>query len=164
MAETILNITNADLLQKLNASYIDAEQKKALEPLIPNMNETEKGELIALIDKAKEEKDKAEPIYQENLRKLNKEYTGKLNQLVKEETKNTFNEFEEAEKKEEIEGIKSFETEIDAANQPSAKKPVAGVIEKTTAIAGKHGLRNLILFLTSLVLIAGILLFALSRI
>lgn len=175
MAETTLNITDAKLLEKLKESYVDAEQKKTLEKMIPVMNEAEKNELIALIDKAKEEKDKADAIYQEKLRNLNKEYTAKLNQLVKDETSNTFKEFEEAAKKEDTEGMKEFETEITTTQSATTGQPVptavpsarpatpAGTQGASQVRAGKkkHGFRNFILFLLLLAVIAGGALFAL---
>jgi|GEM_PF-1452670 len=163
MAETTLNITDAELLQKLNASYIDAKQKKTLELLIPNMNETERSQLMALIDQAKAEKDKAEPVYQESLRTLNKEYTDKLNHLVKDETKKTYKEFEETEGKKDAEGLQEFETEIITGKPMTVPAHKADNVKSAPISKRKHGLRNIILLLLILALIAGGTLFALSH-
>lgn len=163
MAETTLNITDTELLQKLRESYIGAEQKKELEPLIPEMNEEERNRLIALIDEAKQEKERLEPIYQEELGKLNAEYTDKLNNLVKEETKKAFKEEEEEEEKEELEEMKEFETEIEAVEPaPTVKPAEAKNPSKAKTDKKKHGFRNLIIALLLIIVIAGTALIALS--
>lgn len=161
MTENTTNITDTELLQKLKESYIDAEQKKELETLIPKMNGEERNALITIINEAKTEKDRVEPIYQEELGKLNEKYTNKLNHLVKEETKNAFKEAEETEEKEESEEMKNFETEIDAVESTPTDKP-AEAKGQEQAGKKKHGLRNLILILLLLALIAGSALLALS--
>ncbi|MBI5421790.1 hypothetical protein HZA44_01500, partial [Candidatus Peregrinibacteria bacterium] len=78
MSDTVLNITDRELLAKLKASHIADAQKGQLEALIPKMSEPEKAELMSLIDRSHEEHEKASKSYNESLDNLGKEFKQKL--------------------------------------------------------------------------------------
>ena len=112
---TTIQITNEELLKKLEESYLDFEQKLRLIPLIPAMNDEERKGLINLIDQADEmakQKQISEKHYQEKLVQLNEEYVHKMNQLEQSETKLTRTEFEKLSNKQEGEELEAMEIEM----------------------------------------------------
>ena len=157
MAESVSNITNTELLNKLEKSSIDPNQKKELEAVIPEMTDQERQELIALINQSNEDTEKAEQVYQEKVGELNKEYEGKMNNLVKKSTEKAFKEYENTEKKEETEILNEVEGEI--VNIPASPNPTA---KSATATKKKHTLRNLFLLFLFLAILAGAALYGIQ--
>ena len=148
MAETISNITDAELIEKLRSSYIDAEQKTELEALVPEMNDGEKTELLNLIGEANAEEEK----HQENLSNINKEYVEEL----KKDDEAFRKEFEQLDREETTEELKEIESEI--ATVPNVTQSVA----KEPAKKKQHTLRNLMFILFLLIAIAGGILYVLD--
>ncbi len=151
MPETNLNITEAELLEKLKNSYIDDMQKKELESLLPEMTNEERIKLVQLIGKADEEFTKTQVEYKEGLEGFHKE--------LKETDEKFRKDFEAVGKKEETEDLKEFETEIQemTGNSTNPKKTATPAHEAHK----HHTLRNTILTLLGIALIAGGILYTL---
>jgi len=143
MPDSTIQITNSELASRLKSSFIDPNQQKQLEGLIPKMNNTEKGELLKLIDRSHEEKRKADAAYQESMENLGKEYK----QTLKTEDKKFRGELEGIERTENVQNLKTIEAEVTTIGAPSSKL-------KAPSSSG-HFLRNLILLFIFLGLLAG---------
>ena len=153
MSETNLNITDTQLLEKLKQSYIDDMQKKELENLLPEMTSEERIKLAQLIGQADEEFKKTQVEYKEGLENIHTEYSTKL----KEEDEKFRKDFEVLGKNEESKELKEFETEIQemTGNRPTPRETIVKKVEK------HHTLRNTILTLLGIALIAGGILYTL---
>jgi hypothetical protein len=149
--DSTLQITNAELAEKLKASFIAPSQQEQLAPLIPKMTEAEKAELLKLIERSHKEKDKAEVAYQKNLENLGKEYKDTL----KTEDKGFRKELEGIERTETTENLKFIEAEVYSIGAPAAKNKGPK--------AKRHTFRNLVLVLIFLGLLAGGALYALNN-
>jgi hypothetical protein len=154
MPKGTLSITNTELLNRLQKSFIDSNQKKELATLIPEMTDGERKELIALINQSNEEAAKANSEYQAKVANLNKEYEIKMNNLVKESTESAFKDYEKKEKTEEVETLKAFEGEIVTISDP--------VMTSSDTVKKKHTFRNLFLIFLVLALLSGVALYALN--
>ena len=147
-----INITDSDLLTRLKNSFIADGQKNELETLIPEMTNDERGQLIALIEQSNEEAVKDDPEYQQELQKLNAEYDEKLNTLVKEKSKEALQEAESMEDEEEAKELDVMEGEIANISEESRTQ----VSEKLQPnLKQSHVIRNLILIILALVVVAG---------
>jgi len=155
MPNNILTITNADLKDQLEKSFIDPDQKKELEALIPQMTSQERQELVELISRSIEEEAKAAKENDVKLAELNKEYEGKINNLVKETTEAAYKEAEKTEAQKDADEINAVEGEI--VNVPDTIKPV-----QQTKTIKKHTFRNLFILFMFLLVIAGGALYALQ--
>ncbi|MCK5600411.1 hypothetical protein KAR91_00975 [Candidatus Pacearchaeota archaeon] len=161
MPDTNTNITNIELIKQLQNSYIDANQKKELEAVIPQMTDDEKQELVGLIEQSKEEYKKGESQYNNQLDELNKEYTEKMNHLVKESTEKAFKDAEASDQNETSEKIKTVEGEISSIQ--TQKKQAPNEVKKEVQ-KKSHVVRNLIFILLFLIILAGGALYALNKV
>ena len=143
MADTALNIADRELASKLKASRIADAQKSQLEALIPKMSEVEKMELMNLIDRSHEEYKHASKAYNENLENLGKEYK----QNLRDEDKGFRKNLEGIERSETSQSLSDIQAEVSSIQTSSSKLK--------TRSSGGHGLRNLILALILLGLLAG---------
>ena len=149
MADTTFNITNTGLIELLKKSYISDGQKKELEPLIPEMTEAERKELLTLIEQSKAEGEKVEKEYQENVKILNKEYMGKMDKLTKEQTEQARGDLEKMDITNTNDELKKIEGEIAVTTTAT---PISEGPSKTIK---SHALRNITLILLILLLLAG---------
>ena len=154
MSNVTHNITDTELRGKLEKSYIDPNQKKELVPLISEMTDQERLELIALINQSNEEAIQANEKYEKRVGEINKEYEGKINNLVKETTENAYKEAEKAETNKEAEVLNAVEGEIISAENSAQ-------VTKTAKHKG-HALHNLFLIILILLIIGGGALYALQ--
>ncbi len=161
MSETNTNITDIELIKQLHKSYIDSNQKKELEAVIPQMTDEEKKELIGLIGQSKEEYEKGKVKYNNELGGLNKEYIEKMDHLVKEKTEEAFKEAEASDQSETSEELKTFEGEISSIKTEKQQAPnkVKQEVKKKS-----HVVRNLIFILLFLIILAGGALYALNKV
>ena len=150
--EANLNITDANLLEKLKQSYIDDMQKKELEDLLPEMTGEERTKLVNLIGQADEEYKTAQVKHKEGLEGFHNE--------LKETDEKLRKDFEVLGGKEESKELQEFETEIQeiTGNRPTPIKTTTPAHD----IHKKHTLRNTILTLLGIALIAGGILYALT--
>jgi ABC-type Na+ efflux pump permease subunit len=148
MADPIVQITDTDLLAKLATSRIGDEQKERLKSLVSDMTPAEKAELLALIDRSNQEAETMDKNYQENLGKLNQEYLGKLNQASKDGNTRSRKEFEKLEQSQKGETLRVIEGEVSAIDFVPKKT-------KNGSNGQSHTLRNMILALLMLALLAG---------
>lgn len=147
MPKDTTNITDTELIQKLEESYIGEAQKKELEALIPEMDDTQKTKLINLIEQSKIEYEKAQKEYQKGLQAISNEYS----ETLKKEDKKFRTEFEQLGKEEDAAELKEVEAEIAAVNPTETRKET----KKTeTTKKQKHTFRNLFIILIFLILIA----------
>lgn len=142
MSDSVPNITDRELASKLKDSRIADAQKSQLEALIPKMSEAEKIELMNLIDRSHEEYKKASKAYNENLESLGKEYK----QTLREQDKGFRKNLEGIERTETSQSLSDIQAEVSSIQAPSSKLK--------TRNSGGHGLRNLILALILLGLLA----------
>ncbi len=133
-------------------------QKKELEGLLPQMADNERAELLKLIEQYTDGEEKIEKDYQQNLGELNKEYDKKMDSAVKEQGEKARNEFEKMERKEAAKELKEFEGEIQAMPANAPKKTTATPAHEAHK---HHTLRNTILTLLGIALIAGGILYTL---
>lgn len=152
MADTVLNITDSQLLIQLKASHIAPGQKTQLEALLPRMSDGEKAELLNLISRSHQEYDKATKTYGETIDHLGKEY--------KETLKNEDNHF-----RKDLEGIEHAEN---AQSLKAIEAEVVGIdLDKNlkTRARGskKHTFRNLVLILAFFGILAGGALYILNH-
>ena len=158
MAESALNITDDQLMDELQNSFIDTNQKKELATLIPHMTADERGELLGIIKQSHEEAEKAGLTNQDKLKQLNEEYEKKLNKLVKESNEDALKDFEETAGKTEAGELKAIECEIVALDSNTLKQASKSDLRKKKS----YGLRNVFIILFILSLIAGGVLYALN--
>lgn len=151
MPDAAINITNTNLIAQLKQSFIAEDQQKELEALIPTMNDTDRQELLALIEQSKVEDDKAEAEYQEGLGKLNEDHQKKMNDMVKDETSAAYKEFEKEDQASKATEEKELDVEISTVE--NSKKAGSSATQKNPK--RKHGLFKLILFLLLLLALAG---------
>lgn len=160
MSDIAQTISDADLLKKLQESYIKEDQKKELEPLIPEMTNEEKEELISLINQSQAEGDKAQEEYQKGIGELNKEYKGKMDQVSKKFNETALKEMEKIDTEGSKEDLKELDGTI--ASMQTQQKEVSNEIKKEIK-KKSHAVRNLILILLFLILVAGGGLYTLSQ-
>lgn len=156
MADTVLNITDRELLAKLSSSLIGEAQKEELKSLMPDMTPTEKAELLDLIDQSSRESEAMNKNYQESLGKLNQEYMGKMNQAAKDGNTRSRKEFEKLEQSQKEETLRVIEGEVSTIDFKPKKA-------KNGANGGSHTFRNLMMLLLTLVLLAGGALYLLNN-
>lgn len=155
MSDTVLNITDRELLAKLSSSLIGEAQKEELKSLVPDMTPIEKAELLDLIDQSNRESQAMDKAHQENLGKLNQEYMGKMNQAVRGGNARARKEFENLEQSQKEETLRVLEGEVSAIEFKPKKA-------KNGANGHSHTFRNLMMLLLTLVLLAGGALYLLS--
>jgi len=147
-----LKITDSNLLERLKRSFIDENQKKELETLIPEMTGEERNHLIELIEQSTEEAVKDDPEYQQKLKALNEEYETKLNTLVKEESKEALQEAEKMEDEEEAKELENMENEIADISEESRTQVVENLQPN---LKQSHVIRNMIFIFLALMAVAG---------
>ena len=156
MPEAKTDLTDQELIEKLRASVIDDVQKKELEELIPDLNTEERTKLINLINDAEQEMAPFKEQQDEALRKLNAEYTEKLENITKETNEHARKEFEKLEKEEDTEEMKELEEEV-SHMEPEKKeevKPKAVKSDDKSKPKTKHSLRTVLLIVLGLVIVA----------
>lgn len=116
---TEANIDDAKITQKIEASFFESNQKAELIRRLPQMNEDEKLQLLAIIEKA-EKKIVADETYQKNLAVLNKETENTMHKAVREETSNARKEFEAYDA--EVTAVKLKEVEKEFESLPDTPK------------------------------------------
>jgi len=94
MPSVSIQITDADLIAKIQGSHLEDGQKKDLVELVADITQKERGDLIAMIDKASDEIAAANKRYDKKMGELNTEYAHKMNNMVREETASARKEFE----------------------------------------------------------------------
>jgi len=155
MADTLLNITDEELLAKLASSRIGDEQKEKLKGLVSEITTEEKAELLSLIDRAEQEAQATDKNYQDKLGALNQEYIGKMDKAVKDGNTRARKEFEKLEDSQKVETLRAIEGEVSAIDF----KPKKG---KNGTNGKSHTFRNLMLALFVLALLAGGALYTLN--
>lgn len=116
MAKTTTQITDEELTAKLKESQLAPSEKETLEPLIPQMTDDEKQELLALIEESHEVNKTVESMkqnYAKELHALNEEYEKKMNKVVKEETAKAAKKLEAAEQAKDEKEEAKLEKEIE---------------------------------------------------
>lgn len=83
MPTVSIQITDEDLISKIQTSYLEDQQKEDLTGLVGDMTQRERGDLVAMIDKASDEVAESDRKYAEDVKNL-----------VREETTNARKEFE----------------------------------------------------------------------
>lgn len=115
---TQIQLTNEELLEKLEGSALDFNQKQSIGPMIESMNNDQKNELLDLIKKSNtlnQERGDFRQNYQEGLAKLNEKYTEQIEELSKKSSQEARKSFEELSQKEEGSDLEELEQEIDQA-------------------------------------------------
>lgn len=157
MPEDILNITDAQLLEKLKNSFIADEQKNELVHLLPDMTQAERAELLDLINRSGEELAPFVKNEQEALETLNRDYQEKMETVKQENEKTARVEFETLEQQENEGALKAVEQEVGAMSKKTEEQ-AAPVLPKTIP-KKSHFIRNLILLFGGLILLAGAILY-----
>jgi len=151
-------ITDTQLMDELQNSFIDPNQKKELATLIPQMTVDERGELLGIIKQSHLEAEKAGLANQDKLKALNEEYEKKLNKLVKESSESALKDFEQVAEKEEASELKIIEGEIVALDPNTATQ----TSKSSSQNKKRHGLQTVFIILFILLLIAVGILYALN--
>lgn len=152
------SIGNQDLLQKIRTSVLTEEQKRELEAMLPEMTETERGEISNLIDESVKAMIAADPDLQKKIKELNTEYNQKIQELVHHESRRVREGFEKLEAQTDAGEVQRLEGEMAGADQTSAGQVTAG-----RPAMPAHRLRRLvfrsILILIALAAAAGVLIY-----
>ena len=151
MPSVSIQITDQDLISKIQTSYLEDQQKEDLTGLVGDMTQRERGDLIAMIDKAGDE-----------ILESDRKYAEDVKNLVREETANTRKEFEamddaESEKEMDVLTQKLEEEEnLKLENNPINQENHANQVNQGSdkIIPKKHTLFKLILIL---IVIGGII-------
>lgn len=112
---TQTQLTNEEILEKLEGSALEATEKMTLKPLIEHMSDEEKEEFLGIIDESNQlnqERDEFKKNYKEGLKELNEEYTHKMDELSKKSSSEARKKFEELEDQKENQELKDLEKEI----------------------------------------------------
>jgi hypothetical protein len=117
------------------------------------MSEAERKELLALIEQSRTEGEKVENEYQKNLKNMNKEYMDKMDKFTKEQSEQARNELEKMDTKNTTDELNVIEGEI--AETTVVSPAVTPNVVKPTKTKKGHALRNFILILLFLLLLAG---------
>ncbi len=152
-------ITDENLLERLKNSYIDESQKKDLIPLISDMTDDERNQLLKLIQDSEEAYIKVENSEGGeglDLTELNEKFESEMNQLVQKSTKEAYAEYEKVEKKEAQDDMKEVETEISEMEAVSTRDQKGIDTSDRKPLAKKsHFFSRLFFILIILALLAG---------
>ena len=147
-------ITDAELVKQIKTSNLDERQKTELADLVSEMTAEERDELLGLIYESNE---LAREKYKK-LAALNEEYKRKMGEAAHEESEYAREEFEKLDKNISAGEIKDVEAQI--AGIQTKSKTVAKRVELVKG--KKHALRNVMLVIFLLILIAGGILLGLN--
>ena len=153
MAETN-TIKDADLIALIQSSGLMDSQKKDLSGLVSFMTASERQELLQLIDESKkftQDKDA-------KLVELNKEYTEKLKNTTREQSEYARKEFEKFDTNLNSGDFAVMEAEIQKSDPIGPGKSNRIKVGR----AAKHTLRNISIFLFSIILLVSLILYGLS--
>lgn len=156
-------ITDQELKEELLRSYIDDNKKNELAPLIVDMTDDDRQQLMTLIQRSQQEFEKAqsEGIDEDALSQLNQKYQKEIDNLTRQSVDAAFHESEVIEEKEEVSAMQEIEGEIGSmVNQPSDTKGADEVAmnSRQDLVKKSHKFRNFILMIIVLILIvAGII-------
>ena len=102
MPSISIQITDEDLISKIQTSYLEDQQKKDLTGLVGDMTQGERGDLIAMIDKTNDE-----------IADSDKKYAEDVKNLVREETTNARKEYEKLDNTENEKEMEMLDEELD---------------------------------------------------
>lgn len=143
MIPLALNITNQDLLRKIQTSMLTEEQKNELMAMMPQMTENERAEISKLIDDSVRDMIAADPQLQKRVAALNEEYNRKIQELLHEQGRIIRKEFEtlDAQLSGKESAMQAMELEMSSV-QPSPmsslRPPLSFLRQPDTALAGKQ--------------------------
>lgn len=143
------NISDQNLLRKIQTSVLASDQKRELQGLLPNMTAQERAELSELIDHSIQEMIDADPELQKKIRALNEEYDRKMQELVRHQNHAVREEFEKLEGEGGAREMRALEGEIGAM-----KGADAPVCTGTPTVQRHHYFLKFCLILFILLLIA----------
>jgi len=147
-------ITDTELVKQIKTSNLDERQKAELADLVSEMTAEERNELLGLIYESNE-------LAREKYKKLsvlNEEYKRKMGEVAHEQSEYARQEFEK------------FDKNISAGELKTVEAQIAGIQTKSKAVSKrvelakgkKHTLRNVMMTIFLLILIATGVLFGLS--
>lgn len=151
-------ISDQNLIEELKNSFIEDSQKEQLMPLVSDMTEEDRADLLRLINESKVAYGQAQEgeVPDEELAKLNEDFENQLNQLVQNTTREAYAEYEKLEEKEGESELKNVEAEMSEIEAVSVKDQQGIDKSDRRQLAKKsHFLMKLFFILIILFVLAG---------
>ncbi|MBI5412295.1 hypothetical protein HZA43_03945 [Candidatus Peregrinibacteria bacterium] len=101
-----------ELLAKIQSSLMGDEQKKALLDVLPRATETDRAQILALIDKSNAEAEGIQKDYEVHVGDINMKYKQKLDELVRVKTRRARETFETMDEEKKVQTMMTLEQEL----------------------------------------------------